>query len=143
MPLTLSCFETGPSLITPEALKLGSSQWSIKGALTSRATSKARLNKPAVFTGRPSSEKATAPAAASARKSVSDSPWLPIETAAMGSTRAKPIRCALSIMARTSSGRSITGLVLGMGQTAVKPPATAAANPVSSVSEISPPGSRK
>ena len=37
----------------------------------------------------------------------------------------------------------MTGLVLGMVETAVKPPATAAARPVWSVSDASPPGSRK
>ena len=50
---------------------------------------------------------------------------------------------ARSRIARVTEALSLTGRVLGMGQTAVKPPRAAARVPVSMVSELSPPGSRR
>ena len=83
--------------------------------------------------GLPSSETATAPADLSEPYSVSFSPRLPRVAAAMGKTRMLAPRSGLCIQ-RVVSGESLTGTVLGMAQTLVKPPAAAAAVPVAMVS---------
>src|SRR5262245_51092844 len=61
----------------------------------------------------------------------------------MGQTRTLPTAWARSMIARVTEALSFTGFVLGMGQTAVKPPRAAARVPLSMVSEDSSPGSRR
>src|SRR5579875_1065456 len=87
----------------------------------------------AVAMGLPSSLTATMPASFIAAISASASPLLPTDAAPMGHTRTLAV----------AEARSFTGCVLGMQQTAVKPPRAADFVPVSMVSESSPPGSRK
>ena len=57
----------------------------------------------------------------------------PRVAAAMGKTRIWALRSGASIQ-RVISGESLTGMVLGMAQTEVNPPAAAAAVPVAMVS---------
>ena len=83
------------------------------------------------------------PAFCMAAISASASPRLPCEAAPMGHTRVLPAAAARSRIERVTEALSFTGRVLGMGQTAVKPPRAAARVPVSMVSEFSPPGSRR
>ena len=91
-------------------------------------------HEPAVGTGRPSSEKATAPAATRSAMSTSSLPAEPSVTAAIGRTLARPARPASARILSVDLRRSLTGGVLGMAQTVVKPPRTAARAPVSIVS---------
>ena len=91
----------------------------------------------------PSSEKPTAPAAAIAFMGARRSPRRPSVAAPTGKTRQRPVSLPRSLTKWTSAGESIAGSVLGMQQTAVKPPATALAVPVAMVSARSPPGSRR
>src|SRR5277367_4008303 len=97
----------------------------------------------AVATGLPSSLTATIPAAFMAEISARASPLLPIEAAPIGQTRTAPATAARSTMERVTEALSFTGCVLGMQHTAVKPPRAADCVPVSMVSDISWPGSRK
>ena len=92
--------------------------------------------------GLPSSLTATIPACCMAAISASASPLLPAEAAPMGQTRVLAV-AARSRIPRVTEALSFTGRVLGMGQTAVKPPRAAARVPVSMVSEDSKPGSRR
>ena len=105
--------------------------------------SSARLANSAVATGRPSSVTATQPAALSSAMSASSSPFCPRETAPIGYTRARFAAAAFCRISCVTPALSFTGLVFGMQATAVKPPATAAATPVATVSLCSCPGSRK
>ncbi len=77
----------------------------------------------AVAMGLPSSETATIPASRMAAISAMASPLLPTLAAPMGQTRTWPCALARSTMKRVMEALSLTGLVLGMQQTAVKPPA--------------------
>src|SRR5579862_7587699 len=97
----------------------------------------------AVATGFPSSLTATMPADFIAEISASASPLLPAEAAPMGHTRTVPAAAARSTIERVTEALSLTGCVLGMQQTAVNPPRAADRVPVSMVSDISPPGSRR
>src|SRR5579875_113496 len=97
----------------------------------------------AVAMGLPSSLTATMPASFIAAISASASPLLPTDAAPMGHTRTLAVAAARSTIPRVTEARSFTGCVLGMQQTAVKPPRAADFVPVSMVSESSPPGSRK
>src|SRR5271157_1405883 len=97
----------------------------------------------AVAMGLPSSETATMPASRIAPISAMASPLLPVLAAPIGHTRTWPCAFARSTMNRVIEALSFTGLVLGMQQTAVKPPRAAASVPVSMVSEFSCPGSRR
>ena len=83
------------------------------------------------------------PACFMAAISASDSPKLPREHAPIGHTRTVASAFARSMMNRVTLALSFTGLVLGMQQTAVKPPRAAERVPVSIVSEFSCPGSRR
>src|SRR5579872_1545601 len=94
-------------------------------------------------TGLPSSEKATAPARASASKSVSRSPRRPWVTAASWRTRTRAPRRQASWTDSRTSTVSTTGSVLAMAHTVVKPPAAAAAVPDSIVSFSGNPGVRR
>src|SRR5271165_733039 len=93
--------------------------------------------------GLPSSETATMPASRMAAMSAMFSPLLPMLAAPMGQTWTWPWALARSTMKRVMEALSLTGLVLGMQQTTVKPPRAAARVPVSMVSEFSWPGSRR
>src|SRR6202790_2246372 len=131
-----------PSRITAPAASDTSSECSITGipsdwqySITCRASF-------AVAMGLPSSLTATMPASFMAAISAMASPWLPMEAAPVGRTRAAAVR-ALSIMKRVIAALSCTGRVFGMQQTAVNPPFAAARVPVSMVSEDSWPGSRR
>ena len=93
--------------------------------------------------GRPSSLKATAPARLSAAKSVSCSPRLPMVAAATGKTVHVPRRALDRRIQRVISAESFTGLVFGMVQTEVNPPAAAAMVPLAMVSLCDCPGSRR
>src|SRR5580658_2621906 len=97
----------------------------------------------AVATGLPSSLTATMPAAFMADISASASPWLPSDAAPIGQTRTIPAAAARSTIERVTEALSFTGCVFGMQQTAVNPPRAADFVPVSMVSDISPPGSRR
>src|SRR6516164_2633510 len=97
----------------------------------------------AVAMGLPSSETATIPASRIAPMSEIASPLLPTLAAPMGQTRTWPKAFARSTMKRVIEALSLTGFVLGMQQTTVKPPCAAACVPVSMVSEFSWPGSRR
>ena len=63
--------------------------------------------------------------------------------APIGYTRTLPSARAFSTIARVIPAVSLTGLVLGIAHTAVKPPAAAARVPVAIVSLSSRPGSRR
>src|SRR5499425_1509597 len=93
--------------------------------------------------GLPSSLTATMPACFIAAISAKASPLLPTDAAPIGHTRALALVAARSTIPRVTEARSFTGCVFGMQLTAVNPPRAAARVPVSIVSEISPPGSRK
>src|SRR6266436_1098107 len=97
----------------------------------------------AVAMGLPSSLTATIPACFIAAISAIASPLLATLAAPMGHTRTLAAAFARSRMKRVTLALSFTGLVLGMQQTAVKPPRAAAFVPVSIVSEDSCPGSRR
>src|SRR6266481_6357518 len=97
----------------------------------------------AVAIGFPSSETATMPASRMAAISAISSPLLAMLAAPMGQTRTWPWTLARSTMKRVIEALSLTGLVLGMQQTAVNPPRAADLVPVSMVSEFSCPGSRR
>src|SRR5271170_1706257 len=97
----------------------------------------------AVATGLPSSLTATIPASFIAAISARASPLLPTEAAPMGQTWTGPAVAARSTMERVTEALSFTGWVFGMQHTAVKPPRAADCVPVSMVSDISWPGSRK
>src|SRR5215472_5233789 len=97
----------------------------------------------AVAIGFPSSETATMPASFIPAISEIASPLLPTDAAPIGHTRTLPVALARSRMNRVTDALSFMGFVLGMQQTAVKPPRAAACVPVSIVSDDSCPGSRK
>ena len=68
---------TTPSFITPSPARSSSSQWLTMGMSKPRAYSMARRIMRLPSTGRPSSEKATAPASFSSANSLSCSPFKP------------------------------------------------------------------
>src|SRR5438552_1429231 len=107
------------------------------------AYSSARRISIAVATGRPSSLIAAHPACRSSPISASCSPFCPRDTAPIGYTRARFASAAFFSMYSVTPALSLTGVVFGMQATAVKPPATAAAVPVATVSLCSWPGSRR
>ena len=77
---------------------------------------------------------ATAPASIMSPMSANSSPRSPFDSAPIGKTRAKPAARACSRMKRVTAAVSLTGSVFAMQATPVKPPATAARVPVSTVS---------
>ena len=108
-----SSADTAPSCIAPPADSVGSSSWRAIGSPASRWYWSAWRNTPALVTGRPSSVKPTAPAAARSAISVSPSPFWPRVIAAM-----KPVGMRASERARSRSDSTIeaestTGSVLG------------------------------
>ncbi len=97
----------------------------------------------AFITGMPSSETATMPASRISPISASDSPLSPLEMAPMGWTRTAAASRARRTINSVTARLSLGGLVLGMQQTVVKPPAAAARAPETMSSLYSWPGSRK
>ena len=91
----------------------------------------------------PSSEKATQPARASSRISVSSRPSRLRVTAPMGRTSHSPTCRARSTTWRTTPAWSSRGCVFGMQHMVVTPPAAAAREPDSMSSFHSSPGSRR
>ena len=76
--------------------------------------------------GRPSSEKATAPARTRAAMSDSSAPLSPRVTAAIGKTLTRALLRASARMNSVTARLSFTGFVLGMQQIVVNPPRAAA-----------------
>ena len=68
---------------------------------------------------------------------------LPTDAAPIGHTRTLAAAAARSTIPRVTDALSFTGCVFGIVQTAVNPPRAAARVPVSIVSDISCPGSRR
>src|ERR1051325_1746971 len=143
IPLRPSRAEISPSCIAPPRASERSSQWSATAIPKVCAYSSAVRMRRLEATGFPSSLTATAPASTSSPNSVSCSPFWPIDTAAIGETRAFPARAAWRSTKPTVAWLSVTGSVLGIAQTAVNPPAAAAIAPVAIVSACSKPGSRR
>src|SRR3954471_10683643 len=143
MPRSPSAEAWKPSCATPSALSVCSSQCSITTMSNICVYSSARRISSAVATGRPSSVIATQPAARSSAISASCSPLWPRDTAPIGYTRARLAAAAFLRMYSVTPALSLTGTVFGMHATAVKPPATAAAVPLATVSLCSWPGSRR
>ena len=135
--------ETAPSCITPFVDSAASCACSMTRRSRALAYSSACRNSRASSTGAPSSEKATAPAAASSTRSASSLPLRPRVIAAIGSTRAPSDAAARAMSSATSPGESIAGSVFGIAQIVVKPPRSAARDPVAIVSDSSKPGSRR
>ena len=90
----------------------------------------------------PSSEKPIAPAAANASKSTASLLCRPFVIAAIGKTRTLPSEEIVFASSCSTSTLSSAGLVFGMQQIAVNPPAAAAAVPVAIDSLYSKPGVR-
>ncbi len=130
MPRRPRAVDTAPSCMTPPAARVGSSQWSMTGMPKIRQYSSARRMSSAEWTGRPSSETATQPDSTRSPISASSSPAIPLLTQPMGWTRTTPRRAASCTMNSVTDWSSLTGEVLGMAATAVKPPAAAARVPV-------------
>ncbi len=86
------------------------------------------------MTGRPSSEKAMAPAASISPRSASCSLAAPWVMAPTGCTAQRPAVAARSRIISTIAAESQMGLVFGMQAIAVTPPRAAAAAPVATVS---------
>ncbi len=105
--------------------------------------SRARRISSAFMTGLPSSEMATHPAPTNSPISANSSPLLPLVMAPMGKTCTAPSRRARSMMKSVTDWLSLTGVVLAMQHTDVKPPRAAARVPVAMVSMSSRPGSRR
>ena len=78
-----------------------------------------------------------------APNSASCSPCKPFVTAPIGFTSTNPAALPSLNTCSTTPAVSATGLVLAIADMAVKPPATAAIEPVKTVSESSRPGSRR
>ena len=135
--------ETRPSCMTPRAESARSCGCSKTGRSAARAYSSALRKRRASSTGEPSSEKATAPAAASSTRSASSFPLRPRVIVATGSTRAAFAAFARATSSAMRPGESIAGSVFGIAQTVVNPPRSAARAPLAMVSESSKPGSRR
>ena len=135
--------DVGPSFITPPSHRCSSSSCAMTGRSKSRVYSSARRMSPASITGRPSSDTATMPARCISPISASRSPSSPSDSAPIGCTRAPPASAARSRMKRVTAPLSFTGSVFAMQAIDVKPPASAAATPVATVSLYSCPGSRR
>ncbi len=108
-----------------------------------RQYSKARRISSASLTGEPSSVKATAPASTNWPISANSFPSRFLLTQATTSTLQWSALWARSRTNSTAAWLSMGGSVLGMQAIEVKPPASAAAVPVSMVSSSSKPGSRR
>ena len=133
MPGSPSSRARGPSFIFPPRARSMSSQWAVRVRPNFCAFSKASSRQRELPTGTPSSLMAMAPAAFRASRSVSSSPCIPLVTQAAVYTAASA-EAAFSNRARTPSGLSMGGLVLGMASRLVTPPAAAARHPVNTSS---------
>ena len=132
-----------PSFMAPSPDRPGSSAWTKIGSSNLSAYSRLRRITIELEIGRPSSDSATAPPLRSWPNSVSCCPSWPWVTAPTGQSWAREMRRA-SRSRNSMSGRlSEIGRVLGIGQTPVKPAATAAVSPLCRSSLYSNPGSRR
>ena len=143
MPGSPSRADTAPSCITPLRDSDMSCACSMIKRSPVRAYSSACRNSRASSTGEPSSENATAPAAASSIRSASSRPARARVIVAIGSTRAPRAALARATTSATRPGESIAGSVFGIAQIVVNPPRRAAREPDAIVSDSSKPGSRR
>jgi hypothetical protein len=143
MPSSPSAAETAPSCMTPAPERSGSSSWRAIGRPARRWYCRALRRMRALRIGRPSSESATAPAAASSFMSVSSSPRIPRVTVARKPMPTLASTSARSRRATTSAAVSTGGSVLAIARIPQKPPAAAALEPVSMSSLCSWPGVRR
>ena len=143
MPARPSRADTAPSCMTPPPESARSCGCSKTGLPAERAYSRALRRSCASATGDPSSENATAPAAASSMRSASSVPRRPRVIAAIGRTRAAVAASPRAMSCAIKPAESMAGSVFGMAQTVVNPPASAAWAPVAIVSDSSKPGSRR
>jgi hypothetical protein len=134
---------TSPAFITLPVVRVGSWQCCMKASPVGSTACRTRRITPAEAITSPSSENPTAPACTHRSISASSSPRRPFVAAATGKTRQRARSWARRRTTSSISGVSSAGVVLGMQQTVVKPPATAAREPDSIVSLCSPPGSRR
>ena len=133
--------DTAPSCIAPSPESPGSSSWSATTPPHSRWYWSALRSVPACTTGLPSSVNPSAPASRSSAISVSSSPLRLRVIAARKPTGTFACRCRrVGRAIGGSSASSTTGSVFGIAITAQKPPAAAAAVPVSRFSLYSWPG---
>ena len=135
--------DRSPACIAAPRVSVGSWQCCMKARPEAAVADRTRDIIPAEAMQSPSSEMPAAPALASRAISVSSSPLRPRVAAATAKTRHGEVAFARAWTNSTNSGESSAGDVLGMQQTVVKPPATAAAPPVAMVSLCSCPGSRR
>ena len=135
--------ETAPSFITPPAERAGSSQCEIIVLPNVLAYSSACLIISALATGLPSSENPVQPASAISPISASSVPIEPLVIAPMGNTLQNPAFFACPMMNSVTERLSFTGLVFGIQQMVVNPPAAAARAPDAMSSLYSKPGSRR
>ena len=115
--------------MTPPSTRSGSSAWSTIGRPVTRLYARAFRISRALLTMWPSSEKATAPACAMSAISESSWPFSPRVIVPIGWTRTTPPRRAAVLTHSTSEAVSTVGLVFGMAQMVVNPPAAAALVP--------------
>ena len=134
---------TRPSCMTPPSTRSGSSAWSTIGRPVTRLYARALRISRALLTMLPSSEKATAPACAMSAISDSSWPFSPRVIVPIGWTRTTPPRRAAVLTHSTSEAVSTVGLVFGMAQMVVKPPAAAARVPDSDRLLVLEAGSRR
>ena len=132
-----------PSVIEPLAERVRSSSCTITGILNSRAYCSARRISAADITGLPSSVTQTQPACTNSPISASSAPSSFLVIAPAGKTRQRLAASASWSTKWVMVAESLGGLVFGIATTEVKPPATAARLPVSTVSLPPSPGSRK
>ena len=142
MPGTPSLRETSPSCIRPPEARYKSSQWAVTVSPKEGACSRASSRRRVFTTGLPSSLRAMAPASFKAARSASSFPCKSLVTQAAVYTAASAV-WARSSSARTVSGESMAGLVLGMASRLVTPPAAAARQPEYTSSLWVRPGSRR
>ena len=143
LPSSPSRVATTPSFRSPASDSSGSSSCSISGRSNFLAYSSARRRIADDTIGLPSSDSATAPPVCNSPNSVSCRPSWRTVTAPTGHRLIRSSRRASRRRNSMSARESDTGLVLGIGQTPVKPPASAARRPLSIVSLYSKPGCRR
>ncbi len=134
--------DQGPSFMCPPAASWRSSQCSASTTPSPEAYSSARRMRPLFCTPRPSSVKRRTPRAASSAIGASFSPRRPTVMAPATAISAKASSPSAST-SRATAPESMAGSVFGMATRAVYPPRAAALEADSTVSAISPPGSRR
>ncbi len=126
-------------MMAPGTARRSSATIAIKPALASNAAG--AFKSPSVTSV--SALAATMPASFISPTSASDSPLSPLEMAPTGCTRTAPTSRARRTIRSVTERQSLTGLVLGMQQMVVNPPAAAASVPEAMSSLYSWPGSRR